>query len=318
MYDSVQYVGVELVTSKTQGLSNDRKDIASRLEIISDMIDKVQQSGSINPNKKCLKIMAFPEFLFRGSIGAYDMEKTLKIVENLRKMVNKPRFKDWLFVFGTIVGYSKNEKYEEMPYDVYNFSFIQEGNKGEENSYVVLKKRMSLIDFAPGYKKNRITVDNSYYLRPLKEKNIRGEQQILNYDGNAIFNVGGLKIGLEICLDTLQNRINPLDKYNKKLDVHMVISCGIDMYDLKNYGKLQRDGVFLLCDGSEGDVRIGVSKKCGEPSKTVISYEPKDSETFRKMFTLDFADIDVYEPVKVLEKTKEIENIKVQKNELYI
>ena len=305
MYDSVQYIGVELVTDAKQGLYDENKDIEYRLEVIKDIIDKAQEKGNISPDRNCLKIVAFPEFLFRGSIGAYDMEKTSEIVEKLRDMVNKPRFKDWLFVFGTIVGYSKSEKYEEMPYETYNFSFIQEGNKGEENSYIVLKKRMSMIDFDLGYKKGCITTSNSYYLTPLKAKNIRGEEKIVNYDGNCILNVGGLRIGVEICLDNLQNRINPLIKYNKNLDVHLVVSCGIDMDDLKNYGKLHNNGVFMLTDGSLGEVKIGVHRKRKLPKETVIKYSPKDVEIFKKLFSIDRASISVFEPTKVLEKKKE-------------
>ena len=233
------------------------------------------------------------------------MENTLKIVEKLRELVNKPRFKDWLFVFGTIVGYSKNEINNEVPYETYNFSFIQEGNKGEENSYIVLKKHRSPIDFAQGHKRKYINESNTEYLKPIKRRNLRGEQKVLNYDGNCIFNVGGLKIGVEICLDNLENRISPLEKHNKNLDVHIVTACGIEMEDLRNYGKLQKNGVFLFCDGIDGTVKIGVNLKREMPNQTIIRYNPEDKKIFKGLFLKSYTNMYIFEPTKVLNLTKE-------------
>ena len=304
MYQGIQYIGVELITEKTYGLKEEKDDISYRCEIVQDIINKALMSGNATNDPNILKIVVFPEFLFRGSIGAYTMESVSEIVEKLRDMVHKPQFENWLFVFGTIVGYSKNEKDSKKPYETYNFSFIQKGNCGEENSYVVLKKNKSAIDFERNPTKPYITVWNSEYLKPSKLKNIKGEQQILNYDGNSIINVDGLKIGIEICMDNLLNRINPLVRDNKNLDVHILVSCGIDKEDMKNYGKLHRNGVFILCDGQEGEAQVYVNRKRQLPAYTVIEYEPKNTQMFNNMFYAKRTNIIVFEPTLVLELEK--------------
>ncbi|MBM4338036.1 MAG: hypothetical protein FJ110_00675 [Deltaproteobacteria bacterium] len=56
-----------------------------------------------------LKVFMAPEFYFRGAEGAYPFEQIHTIMENLRKEIDFKSYQDWLFVFGTAIGYLKQE-----------------------------------------------------------------------------------------------------------------------------------------------------------------------------------------------------------------
>jgi len=117
-----------------------------------------------------------PEFYFRGASGAYSLEEYQTVVSKLRGIVNKPQYKDWLFVFGSILAnYDQlatesqgsladnpglNPDYAQSKASLVgkvghmggrktalNVVFIQKGNGGEDESLVVLKEVMSHIDF---------------------------------------------------------------------------------------------------------------------------------------------------------------------------
>lgn len=57
-----------------------------------------------------LTIFMAPEFFFRGADGAYPVEKISSILPEMAKMVQDTKFKDWLFVYGTAIGYRKVEE----------------------------------------------------------------------------------------------------------------------------------------------------------------------------------------------------------------
>lgn len=54
-----------------------------------------------------LKIFMAPEFYFRGSEGGYPVELISEIIPKLRKETDQEKYKHWLFVFGTAIGYNK-------------------------------------------------------------------------------------------------------------------------------------------------------------------------------------------------------------------
>ena len=57
-----------------------------------------------------LKVFMAPEFYFRGAEGAYPSEQIHTIMENMREETNSKSYKDWLFIFGTAIGYMKHEE----------------------------------------------------------------------------------------------------------------------------------------------------------------------------------------------------------------
>jgi hypothetical protein len=52
---------------------------------------------------KTLKIFMAPEFFFRGKNGAYDISFFSTIVNDMRALTKDTKFKDWLFVLGTVI-----------------------------------------------------------------------------------------------------------------------------------------------------------------------------------------------------------------------
>ncbi len=80
--------------------------------------------GSMNTvvTNPVLTIFMAPEFFFRGPDGAYPLEKIETILPEMAKTVQDPKYKDWLFVYGTAVGYRKIDETitKIASYRVYN------------------------------------------------------------------------------------------------------------------------------------------------------------------------------------------------------
>lgn len=69
-----------------------------------------RRSWNIFSKKKpVLKVFMAPEFYFRGSEGGYPVENVSRIMEIMREETKYESYKDWLFVFGTAIGYLKHE-----------------------------------------------------------------------------------------------------------------------------------------------------------------------------------------------------------------
>ncbi|HKU96787.1 MAG TPA: hypothetical protein VJR58_16005 [Vineibacter sp.] len=97
------------------GASSDKVDYLARCITMRQVIDTAytQYKGAhgSNPNDaKTLKIFMAPEFYFRGRQGAYDIALVTEIFDNLRNYTQDPRFQDWLFVFGTVIGASFDDR----------------------------------------------------------------------------------------------------------------------------------------------------------------------------------------------------------------
>lgn len=90
------------------GLTSDRADYEARIlsmkQAVTSAESQYRTAHGSNPNDaKTLKVFMAPEFYFRGLKGAYQIESIPHIAEALRKFTNDGRFSDWLFVFGTVV-----------------------------------------------------------------------------------------------------------------------------------------------------------------------------------------------------------------------
>ncbi|MGE4047696.1 MAG: hypothetical protein AB7F35_22745, partial [Acetobacteraceae bacterium] len=86
------------------------QDGAALMQLCTKMKDAIASAYNfytrnhvVGPDDNALKIFMAPEFFFRGSSGAYDMETAAKILPNLRLETQKPKYKDWLFVLGTAI-----------------------------------------------------------------------------------------------------------------------------------------------------------------------------------------------------------------------
>jgi len=128
-YKKVQFIAFNIKpgTKKVKGeevyLGNEdaSKDISKRCIIMKNAITTAQKkvkksikmarkaSNKVNKDK-VLKVFMAPEFFFRGTEGAYPIEMVSEIMQEMRKETDKPEYCDWLFVFGTAIGYQKHDE----------------------------------------------------------------------------------------------------------------------------------------------------------------------------------------------------------------
>lgn len=64
--------------------------------------------AEISPDADVLKIFMAPEFYWRGRLGAYPIEQVADIMDLLREEAQQKEFKDWIFVYGTAIGFFKH------------------------------------------------------------------------------------------------------------------------------------------------------------------------------------------------------------------
>jgi len=81
-------------------------DIDGRCEIMTEAIKEAYKHAKVmNDDPEVLKIFMAPEFYFRGQQGAYPIETVSTIMPTMRAETDDDKYKDWLFVFGTALGY---------------------------------------------------------------------------------------------------------------------------------------------------------------------------------------------------------------------
>lgn len=245
------------------------KDIDLRVGLVKIAIDTAK--GAAKPStqaEKILKIFITPEFFFRGHDGAYDMTSVHHAVQSLQETVKAEEWKDWLFVFGTILGQSAPALFPATPpalalpepiidptkpKEIYNFVLVQKGGfpdaaNAPANAHVIQKRKMSDIDFinkAPlGSKILRLTRVTD--LPPNPAIDPTDELQKSEYDGSSIFTRDGITFGIEVCLDHANYRLMK-GKGKNKINIQLVTSCGMTI----NHGAIavENSGYIFLCDG---------------------------------------------------------------------
>ncbi len=195
-FELVQYTGVQAAKGPKKESSSARRtrlmqaDVldygmrrARMEEAIGRAFDLYQaKHGSNSNDAKTLKIFMAPEFYFRGFYGAYDISAVAEIFMGLRAFTKDAKFKDWLFVFGTViaayfdealvcfkcntVGATQFKRRTDMSWycpacadggdvkegrlgaRIENVALIQKGGEDtDKNSYLVDKEYVSHIDF---------------------------------------------------------------------------------------------------------------------------------------------------------------------------
>jgi hypothetical protein len=151
------------------------EDAYHRLDIVKSVLkrledDEYQEFPRINHDPNVLKIFMLPEFFLRGPYGAYSAAQLLdsedddkaglliQIATEIREVIAKDAFKDYLFVFGTtvvaqVVGDDPSQFWwehndlnaTEVLY--YNFAPIMKGGLGHHHYYIITKKYLSVGDF---------------------------------------------------------------------------------------------------------------------------------------------------------------------------
>lgn len=255
------------------GLAQPEDDIAARGGLVKAAIAVAE--GKAAGDADTLKVFMMPEFFFRGATGAYEMEDVQSVVSELQATVKDAKFKDWLFVFGTIVGTSQGAQPGfwarlfgvQQKLEGYNYALVQRGgaDAGPDTAYAVVKEHKSGIDFIvranlpPGI--FAIADESIEHLKPLSG-GPRDETQRFSYDGAGVFQIKqaatdtvALKIGVEICLDYIAGRLASANP-RPSVDLHLVPSCGATLenhgpngWTLQNNAVCRDGGYVFNCDG---------------------------------------------------------------------
>jgi hypothetical protein len=86
-----------------------RADMKARCAVMRAAIAEAYETAKVEKDKRnVLKLFMAPEFYFRGSRGAYPLEILFEIMDEMQKETGKDQYEDWLFVFGTALGYLKH------------------------------------------------------------------------------------------------------------------------------------------------------------------------------------------------------------------
>lgn len=131
VYTEARMIGFDIMPSGTyKGKADDDLDIKERCEIMITAIQEAYKKVKAD-KESVMKVFMAPEFYFRGLKGGYQIIKdtddpkqsnwnlTSIIMETLRAETDKFKYADWLFVFGTAIGY--------LPHSVGSSSIEHEG-----------------------------------------------------------------------------------------------------------------------------------------------------------------------------------------------
>lgn len=231
-YAGINFMGA---TDRRVDVRSQCVDIEARIAFTRNAIEKA--FAAADDSEDVIKIFMAPEFLYRGSGGAYmhdlingwdeapdefALEKPFDsawpgLFGGLKKIVSDDKYKNWVFVFGTAISamfegkIAKNKKYTidiNEPGTIFNSSLIQVG--GSENltsTYVVRKHMISGIDFL-GYEIGANIHKNGTIVSP-DNNSIIPSNVIGELEGSCVFEFSNIKkasgedliFGLEICLD---------------------------------------------------------------------------------------------------------------------
>lgn len=256
------------------------EDIRLRCQLMCRAIDTAH--AQCHPAAK--KVFVAPEFYFRGPIGAYTMDEYQSVLKLLRTHVRADRFKGWTFLFGTILAFSRpheqtgwltrqfTSRASWFPVDtaadaeIYNVCVVQEGGFGDIDlapnfCEAVMKDFRSDVDF--------LTKDaGPDGLTLLKADHMAHDKSKSHSDkyggGDGEVTVGGLKFGVEICLDHAKQR---LLQRKKEVPVQLIPSCGMS---IKAKAVVAQAGGWVFnCDGSSlaGNSTL---RKVTSPAKTGV------------------------------------------------
>lgn len=138
------------------GQKDAKVDVQQRLRIMTTAVDRAYEFS--DKNQTTLKIFLAPEFFWRGKEGAYVINSDTQecgyicqILKGLEIIVQQERFKDWLFVFGTVVASDRIDD-DDQEYLFYNFAPVYKGFDPTQTSFhgkrfIVPKRYVSKLDF---------------------------------------------------------------------------------------------------------------------------------------------------------------------------
>jgi len=215
-----------------------------------------------------LKIFALPEFFFRGPLGAYSLQDVLgdaqqpdSFIYQLQRLLADYRWSSWLGIFGTIIAYQIAPGKKYRLHNVYNMALCQQGGfsnaeeRGKKCNFI-LKHWVSKIDFLDGGEpgeEGTIAFDDEEWLENHQQHYLDGLRAYGRLQDDLLIRIGGVTIGLEICLDHRNQRLiknEPTRRYDhdEAVDVQLVISAGMSLLD-KSIDVNRPGGLIFINDG---------------------------------------------------------------------
>lgn len=260
------YLGVAAPAGSPHTVDIDAR-CALMLRAIQTAAAQLPASSPAQPAGGELNVFMAPEFFFRGPLGAYSMDEVQLVINRMQTMVAAPEWSDWLFVFGSIVGFSA-PTYDMPPYaidpgkprEAFNFTLTQQGGPehvGAIGAKVVMKELQSSCDFiaALGVAGAQL-VSNVTYV-DAGASGAGREQQQLAYDGAGVFACADITWGVEICLDHYNNsdgygrlQRSPQLPGEQQIQVQLVPSGGMRIQELQTMA--MPGGYVFNCDGQNG------------------------------------------------------------------
>ncbi|MCL6433020.1 MAG: hypothetical protein K6T90_02210 [Leptolyngbyaceae cyanobacterium HOT.MB2.61] len=184
------HTGPKTIGLKQQylGIAPTSADIAERIKLVRKAIEVARtNSNTKQSDDETLKIFMMPEFFFRGKEGAYALElitgiqrksrtwlewlkggflsdlsrltgysqprvEEIGLIGLLQNLVKDQQWKNWIFVFGSIIGSSVETDITDRE-EVYNLVLVQKGGFGDTPrvgstfAKVVMKEHVSGMDF---------------------------------------------------------------------------------------------------------------------------------------------------------------------------
>lgn len=268
-YSAVQYFGFNLFTAPGTevdgcfdrgddidqcylGSGKVQEDVSKRLEIMFEAVERLFASNLWDPAPTTLKIFMLPEFYWRGKQGAYRIHRGVERVTHpaarwIAHQFTQERFKHWLIVDGTVVmaqnadGVRGAVRPESISY--FNFAPVHVG--GTNLTYFRFKHLISGIDFlqqpgarrvpAPPHHSHRFCEEHPgfkgcvyQHLPPdlLEDLGFGHDVEL----PSGLLKIGGLRIGLEICLDHAMGELCKKElKPWERVDLQLIVSAGMNI-----------------------------------------------------------------------------------------
>jgi hypothetical protein len=279
-YSQAQFIGYAINTAPSGGLVKRRghyeqereylgsqsldRDVRRRCEFMLTAVRKAYTHAKVKHDASVLKVFMAPEFYFRGPYGGYQLERVHEIVGLLQEETNDSIYKNWLFVFGSIIGFSHDEKQNHN--EIYNIVPVIKGAQGADGTQIVIKEYKSGIDFLHGRDwvktvgKRKIPIkvrgvrglmdENVQPMPEAKPSGTGAEKQKRAYGGGSILEIDGITFGVEVCLDHLEQRLrkSPVAYGEKRIQIQLVPSAGMDIKEPSVVAI--KGGLVFNCDGS--------------------------------------------------------------------
>jgi hypothetical protein len=260
-----------------------------RLKRLYGIVELARQKLQNTDSSKTLKIFLAPEFTFRpwkdesaqaknegiGPDNTYTREAMTRIVSAMREMFSDEKYRDWLFVPGTIL-WSETVKTEVTTktlgisstqivddYVFFNTALMFKGGAMNAPFTCIHKHAASFGDKA--------NVKKSADKNPLF-KDLLGKKEDPRFSmvGHNVLDTDGIRFGLEVCLDhgakILKNAVMRDHYFKEKgegpyVDVHLLVACD-KVVEPSNLA-IAEDGYFMRVDGALGLAKMAKQRTPG-------------------------------------------------------